>query len=330
MLYVTTLEQAMEPSLTAQIRTFNRFYTREIGLLTEHLPGSEFTLAEARLLYEFAQSSEQTAADMVRNLRMDKAHISRILVRFRDAGVVKSRVSPEHSKRKLLSLTAKGREAFEKLNAGAEFQIAALVGPLVPEDRQRLAKGMRDIQDSLSTEAASREDVKLRSLKVGDLGWITHRQAVLYQQEYGWDWTYEGLVAQILADFVSHFDATGDDAWVADLRGEVVGSVFLMKSNDAQVAKLRLLYVEPSARGLGIGSCLTTSCIERARELGYGKLTLWTNDILVSARKIYQAAGFTLLEENRHRSFGKDLVGQTWGLDLKRGHHLDPAEWKDY
>jgi GNAT superfamily N-acetyltransferase len=154
-------------------------------------------------------------------------------------------------------------------------------------------------------------------LKAGDLGWITHRQAVLYEQEYGWDWTYEGLVAQILGDFAAHFDVMREDAWVAELNGDVVGSVFLMKSNDAQLAKLRLLYVDPSARGLGIGSRLVRKCIERARELGYSKLTLWTNDILVSARKIYQAAGFTLLEENRHHSFGKDLVGQTWVLDLK-------------
>jgi len=176
---------------------------------------------------------------------------------------------------------------------------------------------MEDIQKLHSAKKTPREDVQLRPLKVGDLGWITHRQAVLYNQEYGWDWTYEGLVAQILGDFATRFDAAREDAWVADLNGEVVGSVFLMKSNDAHVAKLRLLYVDPSARGLGIGSRLVKKCVERARELGYDKLTLWTNDVLVSARKIYQSVGFTLVEENRHHSFGKDLVGQTWTLDLK-------------
>jgi DNA-binding MarR family transcriptional regulator/GNAT superfamily N-acetyltransferase len=317
MLYVTTMKLRLQTCLVEQVRIFNRFYTREIGLLAEHLPGSEFTLAEARVLYELAQSREQTAADIIRSLGMDKAHISRIVARFQNAGMVKSRVSPEHGKHKLLSLTVPGRKAFQRLNDGTEAQIKALVEPLISENRQRLAHDMRDIQKLLSAERASREDVRFRSLKVGDIGWITHRQAVLYAQEYGWDWTYEGLAAQILGDFALHFDATREDAWVADLHGEVVGSVFLMKSNHARVAKLRLLYVDPLARGLGIGSRLVKKCIERARELGYGKLMLWTNDILVSARKIYQAAGFTLLKENRHHSFGKDLVGQTWVLDLK-------------
>lgn len=308
----------MQSSVVEQIRRFNRFYTREIGLLAEHLPAGDFTLAEARVLYELAHSTEQTAADIIRSLEMDKAHVSRIVARFRRAGLVKSRVSPEHGKHKLLSLTARGRKVFQRLNDGTEAQIAALVAPLPPGSRQRLAEDMREIQNLLSVKTALSEDVQLRPLKVGDLGWIAHRQAVLYEQEYGWDWTYEGLVARILGDFAMHFDASREDAWVAELNGKVVGSVFLMKSHDAQVAKLRLLYVEPSTRGLGIGSLLVKQCIERARELSYGRLTLWTNDILVSARKIYQAAGFTLEEENRHHSFGKDLVGQTWVLHLRK------------
>lgn len=316
MLYVTTLEAGMQPSFVEQVRSFNRFYTREIGLLTEHLPGSDFTLAEARVFYELAQSREQTAADIIRSLGMDKAHISRIVARFQNAGLVKIRVSPQHGKHKLLSLTAAGSKAFRRLNDGTESQIEGLVAPLNPENRQRLARNMQDIQKLLSARPTSPEDVKLRSLKVGDLGWITHRQAALYEHEYGWDWTYEGLVAQILGEFAMNFDRAHEDAWVADLHGDVVGSVFLMKSQDAEVAKLRLLYVDQSARGLGIGSRLVEKCIARARELGYRKLTLWTNDVLVSARKIYQAAGFTLLEQNRHHSFGKDLVGQTWVLDL--------------
>jgi len=307
----------MQPSFTERVRRFNRFYTRKIGLLAEHLPESEFTLTEARVLYELAHSREQTAADIIRSLGMDKAHISRIVARFQNAGLVKSRVSPDHGKHKLLSLTATGKKAFKQLNDGTESQIKALVAPLSSDNRLRLVKDMHDIQNLLQAQAASPEDVKFRSLKVGDLGWITHRQAVLYEQEYGWDWTYEGLVSQILGDFAKQFDATREGAWVADLNGEVVGSVFLMKSNDAQVARLRLLYVDPSARGLGIGSRLVKKCVEQARELGYDKLTLWTNDILVSARKIYQAAAFTLVEENRHHSFGKDLVGQTWVLNLR-------------
>jgi DNA-binding MarR family transcriptional regulator/GNAT superfamily N-acetyltransferase len=305
------------PPLVEQVRSFNRFYTREIGLLTEHLPGSEFTLAEARVLYELAQAPEQTAADIIRRLSMDKAHISRIVARFRKAGLLKSRVSPKHGKHMLLSLTATGKKAFQRLNNGTQSQIEELVAPLSAGSRQRLAEDMRDIQRVLGGKAVSTDEVQFRSLKVGDLGWITHRQAVLYAQEYGWDWTYEGLVSQILGEFALHFDAAREDAWVAELHGEVIGSIFLMKSSDAHVAKLRLLYVDPAARGLGVGSRLVRLCIDRAREFGYDRLTLWTNDILASARRIYQAAGFTLLEENRHHSFGKDLVGQTWILDLK-------------
>ncbi|MEZ2346515.1 GNAT family N-acetyltransferase [Terriglobus sp. RCC_193] len=307
----------MPSSLVDQVRSFNRFYTREIGLLAEHLSGSEFTLAEARVLYELAQTQEQTAADIVRGLGMDKAHISRIVARFQNGGLVKSRISPEHGKHKLISLTAAGKKVFRRLNDRTEEQIATLVAPIATEQRQRLAKGMRDVQRVLKAEATSPKDVKFRALKVGDLGWIAHRQAVLYQKEYGWDWTYEGLVSRILGDFVLHFDPTREDAWIAELHGEMVGSIFLMKSDDAEMAKLRLLFVESSARGLGVGSRLVKKCIERARALGYRKLTLWTNDILVSARKIYQAAGFTLIEESQHHSFGKDLVGQTWMLNLE-------------
>jgi GNAT superfamily N-acetyltransferase len=176
---------------------------------------------------------------------------------------------------------------------------------------------MQEIQAVLQAKPASAKDVQFRSLRVGDLGWVTHRQAVLYQQEYGWDWTYEGLVGRILGDFEAHFDASREDAWIAELDGQVVGSVFLMKTDDGEVAKLRLLYVDPVARGLGVGWRLVRICIERARELGYRKLTLWTNHVLTSARKIYEAAGFALIEENRHHSFGKDLIGQTWTLDLE-------------
>jgi DNA-binding MarR family transcriptional regulator/GNAT superfamily N-acetyltransferase len=309
-------------SLVVQVRSFNRFYTREIGLLAEHLPQSDLSLAEARVLYELAQSGEQTAADVIRSLGMDKAHVSRIVSRFRDAGLLKSRLNPAHGKHKLLSLTAAGKKAFKHLNDGTESQIESLLAPLTAENRRRLAKDMQEIQAVLQAKPASAKDVQFRSLRVGDLGWVTHRQAVLYQQEYGWDWTYEGLVGRILGDFAAHFDASREDAWIAELDGQVVGSVFLMKTDDGEVAKLRLLYVDPVARGLGVGSRLVRICIERARELGYRKLTLWTNHVLTSARKIYEAAGFALIEENRHHSFGKDLIGQTWTLDLESRRSL--------
>ena len=220
----------MQTALVEQIRTFNRFYIREIGLLAEHLPASDFTLAEARVMFEVAKSREQTAADIIRTLGMDKAHVSRIVARFRKAGLVKSRVSPHHGKHKLLSLSPAGTKAFARLNAGTESQIAALLAPLSPANRRRLAESTRNVQRLLEAKAASPDDVRLRSLETGDLGWIAHRQAVLYEQEYGWAWKYEALVSQILGDFASHFDREREDAWVAELNGEVVGSIFLMKS----------------------------------------------------------------------------------------------------
>jgi len=328
-----------------EIRSFNRFYTREIGLLDEHLPASDLSLAEARVLYELAQQAGQTAAEIGRRLTMDKAHLSRILSRFRTRGYVSSRPDTAHRKRLILSLTDAGRETFTQLDAGTRTQIEAMLTPLGQDKQHRLFSAMREIRTVLSgaetvhphppspLEGEGHEKikpspsmgeggvgvnagVKLRSLKVGDLGWITHRQAVLYNQEYGWDWRYEGLVSGIMARFAAEFDPACEDAWVVEHDGRIAGSIFLMKGDDPATAKLRLLYVEPSARGLGIGSTLVAACIARARALGYTRLSLWTNDLLVSARKIYQAAGFTLVAEERHHSFGHDLVGQTWELAL--------------
>jgi DNA-binding MarR family transcriptional regulator/N-acetylglutamate synthase-like GNAT family acetyltransferase len=317
MLYMATLEGGMQSSVVEQIRSFNRFYTGQIGLLEEHLSGSQFTLSEARVLFELAQSPEQTAAQIIRSLNIDKAHISRIVSRLQAAGLVKSRISPEHGKHKLLSLSSAGKKAFKGLDQNAKAQIEALVAHLSKEQQLRLAKEMSDIRKMLANERASSEEVELRSLKVGDMGWIAHRQAVLYHTEFGWDWTYEALVSQILGDFALHFDDSREDAWVAHTGSEIVGSVFLMKSDNPEVAKLRLLYVEPSARGLGVGSRLVKCCIERARALGYQKLTLWTSDNLTSARKLYTASGFELIEEDSGALFGKELVFQTWTLDLR-------------
>ena len=303
-------------STVDQIRSFNRFYTREIGLLAEHLPSSELSLAEARVLYELAQSKELTAADIIRTLGMDKAHVSRIVARFRGKNLVKSRTSPQHAKQKLLSLTATGRRLFSAINRGTNSQVEELLAKIPPDDRPRLVASMQTIQTLLNPEEVSANKVQLRSPRVGDLGWITSRQAILYEREYGWDWTYEALVARILGEFVAQYDANREDAWIAETGGNVVGSVFLMKTEDPHTAKLRLLYVEPSARGLGVGSLLVKTCVERARKLGYRTLTLWTNSVLSSARHIYEREGFSLIKEERHRSFGHSLLGQTWTLDL--------------
>ncbi len=216
----------------------------------------------------------------------------------------------------MLTLTEAGRKTFAAADSAARAQVDALLLPVDERGRERLAEAMRDIRAALEDREAEDAGVRLRPLKPGDVGWIIHRQAVLYNQEYGWDWTYEGLASRILGDFVAEFDPAREDGWVAERRGAIAGSIFLMKSDDPAVAKLRLLYVEPSARGLGIGRTLVDTCIARARELDYRELTLWTNDVLVSARRIYQAAGFRLVSESPHHSFGHDLVGQTWILDL--------------
>jgi DNA-binding MarR family transcriptional regulator/GNAT superfamily N-acetyltransferase len=316
MLSQTTLVSRHAMSTVDQIRSFNRFYTREIGLLAEHLPSSELSLAEARVLYELAQSKELTAADIIRTLGMDKAHVSRIVARFRGKNLVKSRTSPQHAKQKLLSLTATGRRLFSAINRGTNSQVEELLARIPLDERPRLLASMQTIQALLKPEEVSANKVQLRSPRVGDLGWITSRQAILYEREYGWDWTYEALVARILGEFVAHYDANRDDAWIAETAGNIVGSVFLMKTEDPHTAKLRLLYVEPSARGLGVGSLLVKTCVERARKLGYRTLTLWTNSVLSSARHIYEREGFSLIKEERHRSFGHSLLGQTWTLDL--------------
>jgi GNAT superfamily N-acetyltransferase len=247
---------------------------------------------------------------------MDKAHLSRIVARFRARGLMQSRVSADHGKHRLLTLTDVGQKAFAAAEAAAREQVDALLMPIGEGGRERLAEAMRDIRAALNGREAEERDLSLRPLRPGDVGWIIHRQTVLYYQEYGWDWTYEGLASRILGAFVAEFDPAREDGWVAERGGAIVGSIFLMKSDDPAVAKLRLLYVEPSARGLGLGRMLVDTCIGRARELGYRELTLWTNDVLVAARRIYQAAGFRLISEAPHHSFGHDLVGQTWTLDL--------------
>ena len=305
-------------TLTDEVRSFNRFYTREIGLLNRRLPATDLSLPEARVLYELAHAPEsgRTAAEIGRALGMDKAHLSRIVARFRARGLMQSRVSADHGKHRLLTLTDVGRKAFAAAEAAAREQVDALLMPIGEGGRERLAEAMRDIRAALNGREAEEGDLSLRPLRPGDVGWIIHRQTVLYHQEYGWDWTYEGLASRILGAFVAEFDPAREDGWVAERGGAIVGSIFLMKSDDPAVAKLRLLYVEPSARGLGLGRMLVATCIGRARELGYRELTLWTNDVLVAARRIYQAAGFRLISEAPHHSFGHDLVGQTWTLDL--------------
>ncbi len=302
-------------SQVAAIRDFNRFYTQQIGLLEEGLLESEFSLTEARVLYELAHHDGLTATDVGRDLGLDAGYLSRLLKKFEARGFLTRSPSSEDARQANLTLTSAGREAFEPLNKASYDEIAALLTPMSCKRRGKLIAAMTSIQRQLGNTPQAKAPFILRSLKSGDIGWIVYRQGVLYQQEYGWDETFEALVAEIMAAFVKTNDPKCERCWIAERAGEVVGSVIVVRESD-DVAKLRLLYVEPSARGLGIGQQLVDECIRFARAKGYKTLTLWTNDVLVSARRIYQAAGFKLVAEEIHYSFGKKLTGQNWDLEL--------------
>ena len=299
------------------VRAFNRFYTSQIGLLEEGLLKSGFTLTECRVLYELAHRDQPTAAQIGGSLGLDAGYLSRILAKFKRLKLVNRTVSKQDVRAVHLALTAAGSKAFLPIEAAARKHIGELLEPLDARDIDAVTAAMGVVQRVLAGSGSPKEPYRLRDMAVGDIGWITHRQALLYTREYGWDQTYEALVAEILAGFVKTFDAKRERSWVAQRDGQIIGSVFLMRKSD-DVAQLRLLYVEPSARGLGVGRRLVEECIHFARAQGYRRLTLWTNDCLVSARKIYLATGFKLTKEQAHHSFGKDLIGQTWDLELKK------------
>jgi DNA-binding MarR family transcriptional regulator/GNAT superfamily N-acetyltransferase len=300
----------------AAVRRFNRFYTQQIGVLQEGLLASEFSLTEARVLYELAQRAGQSgglsAAQLARELALDPGYLSRILAEFTRRGLLAKRPSDADG---LLSLTATGRAAFAPLDAGARQQVGAMLARLPAPAQRRLIAAMGAIERLLGDTGPVREPYLLRPHQPGDIGWVIHRHGVLYAEEYGWDERFEALVAEIAGKFITDFDAKRERCWIAERDGAIVGSVFLVRQSD-EVAKLRLLLVEPAARGLGIGRRLVDECIGFARRVGYRRITLWTNDILVAARRIYQVAGFALVAEERHCSFGHDLVAQTWELAL--------------
>ena len=301
----------------AAVRQFSRFYTRRIGLLHEGLLGGPLSLTEGRLVYELAQRETTTAKAIGAELELDSGYLSRLLRGLEERGLIRKSPSAEDGRQLLLSLTEAGRVAFATIDARSRDEIGTLLDRLSAPERKRLAAALAEAERLLGGVAADPGPVPyiLRPPRPGDMGWIVHRQAVLYAQEYGWDNTYEALVAEIVARSIRQFDPRHERCWLAEREGTVVGSVFLVRASDDQ-AKLRLLYVEPACRGLGIGRRLVDECIRSARELGYARLTLWTNDILAAARRIYAAAGFQLVGEERHHSFGHDLVGQTWELSL--------------
>lgn len=306
------------PSLLQRVeavRRFNRFYTRQIGVLQEHLLRSPFSLTEARVLYELAHRDEATASELGDALGLDAGYLSRIVRGFATRGLIRKTASPSDGRRSHLRLSERGKQAFAGLNASSRSEIETLLGRLPPEQQRRLTDAMQAIEQVLGAAPERKVPFLLRPHRPGDMGWVVHRHGVLYAQEYGWDERFEALVAGIVAKFIERYDHRRERCWIAERDGENVGSVFVVKRSGT-VAQLRLLLVEPAARGLGIGTRLVDQCLRFAREAGYRKMMLWTNDVLHAARHIYQQAGFRLVEEDRHRSFGHDLVGQTWERKL--------------
>ena len=297
-------------------RRFNRFYTKQIGLLDEGLLGSAFSLTEARVLFEIAHHPDITAKQLGSALGLDPGYLSRMLKKFERHELIERRPSHADGRHRVISLTSPGRQAFADLNLRSHAMLEQVLLRLSEADQEQLVKAMAVIQELLEPDTPSpAKTLVLRPHRPGDLGWATYRHGVLYFQEYGWDATFEALVGVILGEFVQHFDARREASWIAELDGRFAGCVFLVKEDDA-VARLRCLLVEPAARGHGVGTRLVDECVRFAQGAGYKKITLWTNDVLHAARRIYQRAGFVLVKEEPHRSFGHDLVGQTWDLDL--------------
>ena len=297
------------------VRRFNRFYTRQIGVLEEGLLSSPFSLPEARVLYELAHRDQPTATELCKELRLDAGYLSRILRGFARRGLLTRRPSHSDARRSLLALTPDGRSAFVLLDQAARDQIGAMLEPLSDSGRGRLLQAMRTIETLLGAAPEPGAPYLLRTHQPGDLGWIVHRHGVLYAEEYGFDEQFEALVAEIVAQFARHHDPRRERCWIAERDGAPVGSVMLVRQSE-EVAKLRLLLVEPAARGLGIGARLVQECERFARRAGYRTITLWTNSVLHAARRIYEHAGYRLVREEAHHSFGRDLIGETWELTL--------------
>ncbi|SDJ12175.1 bifunctional helix-turn-helix transcriptional regulator/GNAT family N-acetyltransferase [Billgrantia gudaonensis] len=294
------------------VRRFNRFYTRQIGVLHEHLLDSRFSLTEVRILYELAHRPMLTSSDICRELGLNAGYVSRVLKGFERKGLIIRTPSPSDRRASQLQLTDHGRATYGPLNEASQREVVAMLEDFSELEQQRLIEAMGQIE-SLLGEADS--SYLLRDPRPGDMGWIVHRQAVLYAQEYGWNTEYEALIAEIVAKYLRDFDPRWERCWIAEKQGNVVGSVFVVREDEA-TAKLRLLYVDPCARGLGIGRRLVDECLRFARHAGYRQMVLWTNSVLTDARRIYERAGFELVEETPHHSFGKDLVGQVWSREL--------------
>jgi DNA-binding MarR family transcriptional regulator/GNAT superfamily N-acetyltransferase len=306
-------ESGIDKQVSA-IRAFNRFYTRKIGVL-DGMASHPFSLAEARVLYELAQRRRPTATDIRKELGLDAGYMSRILRDFESRKLVRREQLSTDERQKVLSLTSKGRKAFLPLDDRSNRHLSTMLDKLLPREREQLVDAAQMIRRLLGDGGEAKSTYLLRQHQPGDMGWIVYRQAILYAEEYGWDNTYEALAAEIVAQFIKNYDPKRERAWIAEKDGQRVGGVFVVKESE-ETAKLRLLHVEREARGLGIGKRLVEECIRFARQTGYQKMTLWTQSILHAARDIYKKAGFQLVHEEKHHSFGKDLTAETWELNL--------------
>jgi DNA-binding MarR family transcriptional regulator/GNAT superfamily N-acetyltransferase len=312
------------PARIEAVRAFNRFYTRRIGVLHEGLLQSKFSLTETRLLWEFAHCESTTASALARELELDAGYLSRLLRGLRERGLIRSVRSKEDARHVQLSLSAAGKRAFAPLDARSRDEVGAMLAALNEAQQQRLLQSMAAIGQLLDSAPRRTSPYLLRPHSAGDMGWVVSRHGALYAQEHGWNTDFEALVARIAADFIERFDATREACWIAERDGTNLGSVFLVQARDEAthtplpgVAQLRMLLVEPAARGLGLGERLVTECERFAREKGYKRIVLWTNANLAAARGIYRKAGYVLTGSEAHQSFGHDLVGETWELALR-------------
>jgi DNA-binding MarR family transcriptional regulator/GNAT superfamily N-acetyltransferase len=307
-----------QPDSDAQVsavRAFNRFYTRKLGVLDQQLPKSPFSLSEARVLYELAHRGNLAAKEIGIELGLDPGYLSRIVQKFDEDGLITRKPLASDRRQYQLGLTAKGRQAFAGLDRSSHDDVAAMLAAIPPGGVRRLIEAMAAIERLLGAPENPPPPAILRDPRPGDMGWVVQSHGELYAREYGFDSSFEALVAEISAKFLASFDASRERCWIADLDGTQVGSVFLVRDTD-DVAKLRLLLVDPSGRGQGLGRRLVAECVSFARQCGYRKITLWTQSILLAARKIYQDAGFVRVAAEPHRSFGQSLIGETWELKL--------------
>jgi DNA-binding MarR family transcriptional regulator/GNAT superfamily N-acetyltransferase len=312
-------ERRIPQNRIAMVRRFNRFYTRQLGVLRKTFLDSPYSLGEARVLYEIANGKSPTATDIGRALDLDAGYLSRTLRNFERQGLVARKTSPTDARQNHLVLTGRGRRAFAPLRERNQQQVRKMLGGLSRAEQARLVAAMATIESLIGAPSAGTPAPHgafiLRPPKPGDFGWIVKRNAQIYAEEYGWIAPFEGLCAQIVADFVNKHDPKRERCWIAEMHGETIGSIMLAKETE-RVARIRLLVLDPKARGLGIGARLVDESIQFARRAGYKKITLWTHSVLTAARHIYEKSGFKLMRSERHRSWGRPVVSEHWDLEL--------------